>query len=111
MTDTATTTEAARELALYAANNERAWRAVEHVLRNYERKRARGTYCPRLARKGMVYPVTMAAREYAREYGAPDDQWFALFTPADRAGAADLIMIDAETEWSAGNFWGEKPCP
>jgi hypothetical protein len=110
MTDTATTTDAARELALYAANNERAWRAVEHVLRNYERKRAKGTYCPTLARKGMVYPVTMAARDYAREYGAPDDQWFVLFTPADRAQAAAIVMDDAEAEWSAGNFWGEKPC-
>jgi len=100
-----TTTEAARELALYAANNERVWRAVEHVLRNYERKRARGTYCPTLARKGMLHPVEMAARDYAREYGAPGDQWHHLFTPADRAQAADLIMIDAETEWSAGNYW------
>ena len=105
MTDTATTTDAARDLALYAANNQRAWRAVEHVLRNYERKRAKGTYCPKLARKGMVYPVTMAARDYAREYGAPDDQWFALFTPTDRAQAAAIIMADVETEWSVGNYW------
>jgi len=105
MTDTATTTEAARELALFTAHNQRAWRAVEHVLRNYERKRARGTYCPTLARKGMLHPVEMAARDYAREYGAPGDQWFDLFTPADRAQAADLIMTDAEAEWSAGNYW------
>lgn len=105
MTDTATTTEAARELALFTANNERVWRAVEHILRNYERKRARGTYCSKLARKGMLHPVTMAAREYAREYGAPSDRWFDLFTPADRAGAAAIIMADAETEWSVGNYW------
>jgi hypothetical protein len=109
MTDTATTTEAARDLALYAANNERAWRAVEHVLRNYERKRARGTYCPRLARKGMLHSVDMAAREYDAANRAIG-RGGRTFTPADRAGAADLIMIDAETEWSAGNYWGEKPC-
>jgi hypothetical protein len=105
MTDTATTTDAARELALFTAHNQRAWRAVEHVLRNYERKRARGTYCPTLARKGMLHPVEMAARDYARECGAPGDQWHHLFTPADRAGAAAIIMADAETEWSAGNYW------
>ncbi len=99
------TTDAARELHLYLANCEPAWRMAEAAFRNYERKRAKGTYDAALARKGLSYAVEQAARLYTLENGTPGDKWHALFPPADRAIVADLTMTDAEAEWAAGNYW------
>lgn len=105
MTDTMT--DAARELALYTAHCARAWRAVEHMARNYERRIAKGTYCPTLARKGMLHPVEMAAREYVKDHCGPSDTWHGIFAPADRQQAADSVMSDIEAEWAVGNYWGK----
>jgi hypothetical protein len=102
-----TMNDAARELYMYASNCADAWRMAEHAFRNYERKRAKGTYDATLARKGLSYAVETAAKEYVREFGTPGDKWRAMFTPADRAAVADAIMTDTETEWAAGNYWGQ----
>lgn len=99
----------ARELYFYMTTScARAMAAAEAAFRNYERKIAKGTYDPALARKGLAYAVTTAAKEYLREHGAPGDDWAAMFPPAVRAAVADAIMADTETEWSAGNYWGER---
>ena len=97
--------DAARELYLYAANCPPAWAQAEAAFRNYERKRAKGSYDAALARQGLRYAVETAAREYAREHGASDGKWHAMFTPADRRAVAHLIMADTEDEWAAGNYW------
>jgi hypothetical protein len=91
-----TLSHAARALARYAVNNERARRAIANALGNYQAARARGTYCPAQARKGLLQPVNMAARDYARAYCGSRDYWPYLFGPADRAQAADAIMTQAE---------------
>lgn len=98
----------ARELYFYMTTScARAMAAAEAAFRNYERKRAKGTYDPALARKGLAYAVTMAAKEYAREHSAPGD-WSGMFPPAVRAAVADAIMADTEHEWRIGNYWGER---
>lgn len=98
--------DAARELYLYMpASCAKAWAQAEHYFRNLERKRTKGTYDAALARKGMLYAVETAAKEYVRDHGGPGDKWHTMFTPADRAAVAHLIMTDTETEWTAGNSW------
>ena len=99
--------DAARELYFYTPNCAGAWLMAEAAFRNYERKRAKGTYDAALARKGLRYAVETAAKEYARAHGGPGDKWHAMFTPADRAAVAHMIMTDTEAEWAAGNHWSD----
>lgn len=101
--------EAARELYLYMSNCADAWRQAEYTFKLYERKRAKGVYDAALARKGMTYAVETAARCYVRDNGGPGDKWHKMFTPADRAAVAHLIMTDTEAEWAAGNYWSIAP--
>jgi len=105
LSKTAAPSDAARELYLYAPNCARAWGMAEHAFRNYERKRAKGVYDAALARKGILPALEYAARLYALENGAPGDRWFTMFTPSDRAQAAQMTMEDTEAEWAAGNSW------
>jgi len=62
-------------------------------------------YDPALARKGLAYAVTMAAKEYAREHCGDASEWCSVFPPETRQTVADLVMTDAEFEWSVGNHW------
>ena len=55
MTHTDKISDAARELHLYASNDAATWQQVEAIARNYERKRAKGSYDSALAAKGLVY--------------------------------------------------------
>ena len=97
--------DAAIELYHYMPNCAQAWRMAEQAFRNYERKRAKGTYDAVLARKGLAYAVEQAARCYIADHCTPDTKWHAMFTPADRRAVAHLIMTDTENEWSVGNYW------
>jgi hypothetical protein len=113
MNDTATKAEraalecsdAAHELYLYTSNCAPAWAMAEAAFRNYERKRAKGTYDAALARKGLAYAIERAAREYVKDHCDAATKWHGMFTPADRAAAAHMVMTDAESEWAAGNSW------
>ena len=97
------TDDTARELHLFMANCAPAWRMAEAAFRNYEGKRQAGAYDPALARKGLAYAVTMAAKEYAREHLGDASDWCSVFPPETRQTVADLVMTDAEFEWSVGN--------
>jgi hypothetical protein len=105
MTNTDTDNETARELHLFMSNCAPAWRMAEAAFRNYEGKRQAGAYDPALARKGLAYAVTMAAKEYAREHLGDASDWHQVFPPETRQTVADLVMTDAEFEWSVGNHW------
>ena len=105
---TATTTEpsdAARELFLFTNNDAAVWRQVEYVARNYERKRAKGMYDTALARKGMMYPVDLAAKAYTRAHCDAGTPWHAAFPPADRHAVAAMLVEYLEGELQAGNAW------
>lgn len=100
-----TPTDAARELYSFVTNHAPSWKHVEHIARVYERRRDKGTYDAALARKGLLHAMEASARAYVKDHCAPGDAWHAIFKPADRAAAADMIAADMETEWSAGNRW------
>jgi hypothetical protein len=98
--------DAARELHIWMTTScATAWATAEQAFRNYERRRAKGTYDPTLARKGLAYAVEQAARDYVVEFCGPDERWHAIFPPADRAAVADMVMTDTENEWAVGNTW------
>lgn len=102
---TNTISDTARELHLFASNDAAVWRAVEHLARNYERKRAKGAYNSDLARKGMAYPVEAAAKAYVRAHCDAATKWCDMFPPADRHAVAALLVDHLEGEWSVGNAW------
>jgi hypothetical protein len=102
---TTDTTDAARELYLYASNDAATWRQVEAIARNYERKRAKGTYDSALAVIGLIYAAENAAKAYVRDHCDSATKWHDMFKPTDRATVAALLRDDMESEWSAGNSW------
>jgi hypothetical protein len=105
MTTAINPSDAARELFMFISNDAATWRAVEHLARNYERKRAKGAYDTALACKGMAYPVESAAKAYARAHCDAGTPWHAVFPPADRHDAAAMLVEHLEGEWQAGNSW------
>ena len=107
MTLTNDTTDAARELYLYFTNSAPAIAQYEHLLRNYEKKRAKGVYNSALAVKGAIHAVNAAAQAYARDHADAAD-WHKLFSTSDRAAVALMLMDDAQAEWAAGNSWSKN---
>lgn len=97
-------TEDARELEIYIGNTHAAWARVEAIARNYERKRAKGTYNSTLAAKGFAYLVRDAAHMYSREFSTGRDG-MALFPRAVRDEVCAALRDNLEAEWSAGNYW------
>ena len=101
------TSDAARELYFYFTNEARAMAQYEHLLRNYEKKRAKGVYDDALAVKGALHAVNAAAQSYARDHADARD-WHKLFSTSDRAAVALMLMDDAQAEWAAGNSWSKN---
>ena len=99
------TTDAARELYLYASNDAATWQQVEAIARNYERKRAKGTYDSALAVIGLIYAAEAAAKAYVRDHCDRATKWNKMFTPDDRVTVATLLRDDLESEWNVGNSW------
>ena len=102
------TTDAARELYFHFINSAPAMAQYEHLLRNYEKKRAKGVYNSALAVKGALHAVNAAAQSYARDH-ADAREGHKLFSTSDRAAVAFMLIDDAKAEWAAGNFWSVKP--
>ena len=105
MTHTNQISDAARELHLYASNHAATWQQVEAIARNYERKRAKGTYDSALAVIGLIYAAENAAKAYTRDHCDSATKWNKMFTPDDRVTVAALLRDDLESEWDAGNSW------
>jgi hypothetical protein len=99
------TTDAARELYLYAINHAATWQQIEAIARNYERKRAKSTYDSALAAKGLIYAAETAAKAYVRDHCDSATKWHDMFKPSDRVTVAALLRDDMESEWDAGNGW------
>lgn len=88
------------EIALFAQNDEGAYRIERAVVDNLARHFLRGEYDPDLAVKGCFAIADSAAIGYEREFGrnknarkAGDITWCA---PADRKAAAYCILVDLE---------------
>ena len=97
---------AARELALWAANDWPSYRArTLPTYRNLERKWRAGTYSRDLAVPFMAESLVTAARSYAVDNASSALEWAELFPPATRRLAAEELLEHAEAEWKLGNWF------
>ncbi len=81
--------DGARELVLYADNDQGIWRRQADYVDNMRKKIAKGTYKRDLGIKLWMYYVDFAAKNYTREHGSMGDKWNVIFPRADRLEAAE----------------------
>ena len=90
---------AARELFLFASNNELMYNMyVQPILKNFRRKIKEGTFNAELAPKAFDSCVRDAARLYCREFGSPNQVYFEMFNAATRREAARMMYEYFEDE-------------
>jgi hypothetical protein len=78
-----------RELALYIENNGDLYRRQTlSIIKNLQRKIAKGTYDPAKALILWKHLADSGAQLYVKEFGGPGDNWHQMFSVADRKAAA-----------------------
>lgn len=97
-------TDDARELDLYIRNDAGFVARVEATARNYERKRAKGTYDSKRAAKGFQNLTLDAAHAYSRDFSTGRDG-ARMFPRSVRLEVCESLREHLESEWGAGNFW------
>lgn len=90
---------AARELFLFASNNELLYNMyVQPILKNFRRKIKEGTFKAELAPKAFDSCVRDAARLYCRKFGSPNQAYYEMFNAATRREAAQMMFNFVEDE-------------
>jgi len=88
-----------RELQLYVENDSRVYHSrLIPIYKNFQRKKANGTYEHELAVKGMMYAVNDSNKNYKNDFGYS-------FTVSVRQAVARNMVNFFEDEYSAGNRW------
>lgn len=83
--------ETAVELAIFIENDGQIYRSQTlPIIKNLQRKIAKGTYNETLALKLWRHLADRGAKDYHRQHGSGGD-WHAMFSTADRADAAALL--------------------
>jgi hypothetical protein len=90
--------DAARELVLWAENDSGMYRMRKPYLENMRKKMRKGTYSVDLGIKLWTYYATLAAKNYAREFGSMSQPWSKMFSTKDRREAAEQFEKDARRE-------------
>lgn len=99
--------DAAHELMLYAENDADLYRqSFIPIVKNLEKKYAKGTYDPELAKKLWKYHADRAAAKYGLEHGNGDG--LKIFSPSVRREVAAQLQADHYAEMEAGNFHESK---
>lgn len=84
--------EAARELHLYAVNDDDTYaRSLSPIMDNMDRKKQRGIFDQEKACKAFEYAAEHAARRYCQKYGG---LWCQVFNAVTRRAAAALLLDD-----------------
>jgi len=79
----------AKELALHADNDPHLYRSSHiPIVKNLQKKMAKGIYEQEAARKLWGYHADRAAHSYHKEHGTPDHPWHKMFPPETRREAA-----------------------
>jgi hypothetical protein len=88
-----------RELELYVENDSRTYHSrLIPIYKNFQRKKANGTYKHDLAVKGMMYAVNDSNKNYKKDFG------YSFSVPVRQAVARKMVNF-FEVEYSAGNRW------
>lgn len=79
----------AKELSLHADNNEHLHRSSHiPIVKNLQKKHAKGEYNQEKARKLWGYHADRAAQSYHKEHGTPNHPWHKMFSKEHRKQAA-----------------------
>jgi hypothetical protein len=79
----------AKELALHADNSEHLYRSSHiPIVKNLQKKMAKGLYNQEQARKLWQYHADRAAHSYHKEHGTPSHPWHKMFPTETRREAA-----------------------
>lgn len=90
--------ENARELVLYADNDEHLYRTSHQpIIKNLQRKKAKGIYDHEKATKLWGYHADRAAQKYHKEFGS-GGKWHHMFSKADRMKAAKQFADQGHDE-------------
>ena len=90
---------AARELFLFASNNELLYNMyVQPILKNFRRKIKKGTFNADLAPKAFDSCVRDAARFYCRKFGSPNQKYYEMLNAATRRETARMMYEHFEDE-------------
>ena len=83
---------AARELFLYASNNQTLYNMyVQPILKNFRRKVKNGTFNAEFAPKAFDSCVKDAAMRYCAEFGSPNQKYFEMFNAATRREVSKML--------------------
>ena len=97
--------DAAREISLYADNDNDLYRQQKRpILINLSKKYKKGTYKVELAAKLWRYYIESAMKKYAKEYGSRGDKWYDILSVSDRNLLAMEYAIETKDEFDLGNF-------
>ena len=100
MTDTEVSADDVRELELYAENTAELYPQFQSIIKNLQRKIAKGRYDPKLAPKLWRYWYDAAAKRYKAEFGSTD--W--SFPVAVRQAAAETKAAEEYEAILAGEY-------
>jgi len=90
--------ENARELVLYADNDEHLYRTSHQpIVKNLQRKHAKGIYDHEKATKLWGYHADRAAQKYHKEFGS-GGKWHHMFSKTDRMKAAKQFADQGKDE-------------
>lgn len=78
--------------------------ALQRIRGNLATMKAKGTYDPRRAPRAFANVIELAAKEYTREFGSPNQKWHEVFTKADRDEVAKTLVAEFEAEYPLGNY-------
>jgi len=87
---------AAHKLYLWIRNDGDLYRQMhEPIMKNLDRKRAKGIFDMNKARKAFVYLADEGAQRYHKEFGSDTfsgQPWHRMFNPATRRAAAEALL-------------------
>ena len=99
----------AKELAMYADNNERLYN-TSHVpiVKNLQKKMAKGIYDQMMARKLWGHHADRAAQEYHKEHGTVEHPWHKMFPPETRRQTAAHFESAHREQVEDPNYFGDR---
>ena len=101
--NTMTLSDTARELELYAINEQAYFKPVAKTLSKKHMKSEfhyeRAIHCVER------YCLTPAAKQYKREHGSMTQSWHSMFPKSVRLEAAECIVNELLEEFRLGNYW------
>jgi hypothetical protein len=97
--------EAAREISLYADNDNDLYRQQKRpILINLSKKYKKGNYKIELAAKLWRHYIESAMKKYTKEFGGRGDKWYDILSVPDRNLLAMEYATETKEEFDLGNY-------